>query len=434
MQIVESVQDIEIFELYWNKEPSIIVPIFCDLEKHSMDNYISFLYIRFSDDETDQGDIPIDFIIPYNHNDCERPLLDLSKSTEQKKVWNLKGLLHFPLNLQNTIDLHSDVYFNKNQHLDIQEFIEPLTNFYIRNGLSNNLGKSISIMKFGEVLRKFTDNLLYFKILPIKVFDSWVNHVMIPTLSRIEQKGINVDIQKFFERWPDHSKFLVKDKLYTEYNPYVITSRPSNRHGGINFGALNKKDGTREVLIPTKGNSFLQFDYDAYHVRLIAELINYELPKTSAHQWLADQYGMSYDESKGRTFRILYGGPTEEDKKIPFFREVDIYIRNLWEDVRVSGFVKTPKGRKIQLKWIDKPTPQKVFNYLLQSTETEYNIDIIKKLYDNDINSLVLYSYDAFLFDFAYNEDVEDANKIKDIIESNGFPVHVSWGSDYSKV
>ena len=42
-----------------------------------------------------------------------------------------------------------------------------------------------------------------------------------------------------------------------------------------------------------------------YHVRLIGKMIGYDLPDTSVHQWLTDQYGVDYDESKGRTFRIL---------------------------------------------------------------------------------------------------------------------------------
>ena len=74
--------------------------------------------------------------------------------------------------------------------------------------------------------------------------------------------------------------------VYTEYNPYTITSRPSNRHGGVNFSALNKKDGSRESFIPPDGSLFLQFDYDNYHVRLIGKLIKYKLPDTSVHQWL----------------------------------------------------------------------------------------------------------------------------------------------------
>ena len=43
---------------------------------------------------------------------------------------------------------------------------------------------------------------------------------------------------------------MTKDGLvYSEYNPYTTTGRPSNRFGGTNFAALNKTDGSREKYI-----------------------------------------------------------------------------------------------------------------------------------------------------------------------------------------
>ena len=37
--------------------------------------------------------------------------------------------------------------------------------------------------------------------------------------------------------------------VFSEYNLFTSTGRPSNRFGGINFAALNKKDGSRERFI-----------------------------------------------------------------------------------------------------------------------------------------------------------------------------------------
>ena len=83
---------------------------------------------------------------------------------------------------------------------------------------------------------------------------------MIPLLSEIERYGVRVDGKKFIDRYPNATKHLKGNTLYTEYNPYTVTSRPSNRFGGINFSALNKKDGTREVFVPKEGHIFLQMD------------------------------------------------------------------------------------------------------------------------------------------------------------------------------
>lgn len=437
MIIVETLEQIKIFFLYWDKEPCVIFPIWSDLDKHPMNTDISFLYVRFVDQESDQGDVPMDFILPFNHNDCRKLNINLSHSTQKKKVFNKKGLLQTDLCIQNMYDYQTEEYFEKNEPYIINDKLEPLTNFYTRLGLSDNLGKSIPIMKWMELLRGITDD--YFKPISwIEFSDSWVDGTLIPTLSQIEKRGFHVVRKNFIDRFPNAVKQLTVDdygdKVYTEYNPYTITSRPSNRHGGVNYGALNKSDGTREIFIPREGTLFLQLDYDAYHVRIIADMIGYELPPTSAHQWLAEQYGCGYKESKGRTFKIIYGGVTDEDRKIEFFNQLDIYIQKWWVQTQMNGYILTPKGRKINLDWIEDITPQKAYNYLLQATETELNIDVIKSLYENGIENLCLYSYDAFLFEYGTNQTTCEAKRIKEILESNGFPVNASWGVNYSLV
>ena len=256
---------------------------------------------------------------------------------------------------------------------------------------------------------------------------------MIPILSDVERKGIQVDREKFLDRWKDNKKSLWFSRTFTEYHPYTITSRPSNRHLGINYSALNKKDGSREVFVPQKGKSFVQFDYDAYHVRLIGKMIKYDLPETSVHQWLANQYNCEYDESKGRTFRILYGGVSDEDRKIPFFDEVDKFISRFQKESIDRSYLKTPKGRKIPLGWIEQPTAQKYFNYLLQATETEFNIEAMKKLKDEGLPLPILYTYDSFLFEFS-PEEKEIVKEVKSVLESFGFPTKVEFGNNYSKV
>ena len=423
MIIVETNKEKQKFLDYWNNEQSTIIPIWEDLERHPINNKVSFLYIAFSQE---------DFILPFNHNDCEKLEIDLSTSNQIKYCWNKKGLLQANLNINNLKDVQSSLFFNKNELYPFYEKIEVLTNFYHRLGIRDDLGKTISIMKFIEVLKGIKNDFGTLEpCLP------WIDDTMIPILSEIEQIGLRVDREKFIDRWPNQYKHIYNhpqgDIVYTEYNPYTITSRPSNRHGGVNFSALNKKDGSRECFIPPQGTLFLQFDYDAFHVRLIGKMINYDLPKTSVHQWLADQYGVKYDESKGRTFRILYGGVSDEDRKIPFFDKVDKYINKIQIDSVNNGYIQTPKGRKIPLGWIEKPNSQKLFNYLLQATETEHNIEVMDKLKKEGLPLPILYTYDSFLFEFDDSE-VGTIKKVKSVLESFGFPTKVDWGSDYSKV
>jgi len=425
--IVESNKEKDQFLEYWNNEQSTIIPIWEDLEKHPMNNRLSFLYVRFSN---------IDFILPFNHNDCESLTIDLSLSTQNKWIWNKKGFLQTDINIEKLKDVQTALFFEQNKLYPFVDKLEVLTNFYNRLGIRDDLGKSIPIMKWGEVLREIVGEWVkQIKNLPLNenIGKNWVDDTMIPILSQIERKGIRVDTEKFLDRWPNHQNSLLLGNIFTEYNPYTITSRPSNRHGGVNFSALNKKDGSRESFIPRDGKLFLQFDYDAYHVRIIGKLIKHKLPDTSVHQWLADQYGCDYDESKGRTFRILYGGVSDEDRKIPFFNKVDKFIYKVQEDGVKNGYLQTPKGRKIPLGWIEKPTSQKFFNYLLQATETEFNIEVMDKLRKERLPLPILYTYDSFLFEFDDSE-VKTIKKVKSVLESYGFPVKADWGKNYGEV
>ena len=276
MVIVETNKEKDQFLEYWNNEQSTIIPIWEDLERHPMNNRLSFLYVQFRN---------LDFILPFNHNDCEKLEIDLSTSNQPKWIWNKKGFLQTDIKVNNLKDVQTSLFFENFKIYPFGDKLEVLTSFYIRMGIRDDLGKSISIMKWGEVLRGIVDEW------DIKHTNNWVDETMIPILSDIERKGIQVDREKFFDRWPTHQKSLLLENTFTEYNPYTITSRPSNRHLGINYGALNKKDGSRDVFVPRKGKLFLQFDYDAYHVRIIGKLIKYKLPSGSVHQWLADQYG-----------------------------------------------------------------------------------------------------------------------------------------------
>ena len=418
MIIVETDKEKEQFLEYWNNEKSTIIPIWEDLDKHPMNNGLSFLYVRFSN---------LDFILPFNHNDCETLEIDLSTSNQDKWIWDKKGFLQTDVNISNLKDIQTALYFESSIIYQFNDKLEPLTNFYYRLGLRDDLGKSIPIMKWSEVLRGMADEW------ELSHTNEWVDETMIPLLSDIERKGINVDRKKFIDRWSSNDKQLKGDNVYTEYNPYTITSRPSNRHGGINFGALNKSDGSRDVFIPRKGKMFLQFDYDAYHVRIIGKLIKYKLPDTSVHQWLADQYGCDYGESKGRTFRILYGGVSDEDRKIPFFDKVDKFISKMHQESIRNGYIQTPKGRRIPLGWIEKPNAQKFFNYILQATETEFNIEVMEKLRKLQLPLPILYSYDAFLYEFDETE-IETIKLIKSVLESYGFPVKAEWGNHYGEV
>jgi hypothetical protein len=79
----------------------------------------------------------------------------------------------------------------------------------------------------------------------------------------------------------------------------------------------------------------------------------------------------------------LYGGLDDNARRIPFFAEVEKYIRGLYQKFVISGRLTTPLyKREIHFSKIEGATEQKVFNYLLQALETEINYMKIGKVLD----------------------------------------------------
>jgi hypothetical protein len=302
---------------------------------------------------------------------------------------------------------------------------------FIHKGYKEDIIQSIPILKLCEAI----ENELGKSINQKSKTYNWYNDIFIPTLARIEQMGIRVVGEKFIDRWPQASKQLSPDNLvFTEYNPFTVTGRPSNRHGGVNYAALNKTDGSRECFV--SDGIFLQMDYNAYHPRLIGKLIKFHMPEGNVHEWLAEQYGCDVNEGKGITFRLLYGGIDDDFRQIPYLNAVADYIDTLWIETQKRGFLQTPH-REIPLEWIEQPNPQKVFNYLLQAIETEMNVDKMKRILDyvgGSGISFCLYTYDSFLFDVPTDIDKELIKGLKEIIEDGGFPIKASWGLDYGKL
>ena len=77
--------------------------------------------------------------------------------------------------------------------------------------------------------------------------------------------------------------------------------------------------------------------------------------------------------------------------------------------------------------------PQKLLNYLLQNLETSNNVNIlweIFKLLKGKNTKLVLYTYDAFLFDLDKQEK-DTFNAILKVFETNNLQIKMSYGNTY---
>jgi hypothetical protein len=427
IKIVENIGEINELMEKLETESSIWYPLWVDNDKHPQNTHISFLFVQTSTDR---------YILPHQHTDSlslSKPVIEgILNTTGEKWVFQKKKLLQSFQNLREGLnDVDTTHFLKTGETIDYSQQLQQLVAPYLHKGYKENIIQSIPILKLAEAIEPL---LLKCTNQKSKTYN-WYNDIFLPTLSDIERYGVRVDREKFIDRWPQAQKQVSSDNLvYTEYNPFTVTGRPSNRHGGVNYAALNKTDGSRECFV--SDGIFLQMDYNAYHPRLIAKLVGFDVPDGNMHQWLADQYGCSVDESKGITFQLLYGGIDDEFRQIPYFDKVADYIDELWVETQKKGYLQTPH-REIPLSWIEQPNAQKVFNYLLQAVETEMNVDVMRKILDYVRGSGIrfcLYTYDSFLFDVPTGIDKNIIRGLKEIIEGSGFPVKASWGLDYGKL
>jgi len=423
--IVESHREWGKFIREFKKYNSIVIPIHCDENKHPIDTKLCLLYIKLLD-----GDLE-EYVLPFRHSDA----INL-KSKYIKKTWtpmdvftyDKKKLLHF-VKWENITDMQMHYYMSKNEPLPIDDVTTNAHEYFHRTHYkTKNINCVIPMMKHIEWCRKLVEYLkvtIFVKPGSKSVFKIY-NDDVIGNLQYIEQSGLQT----------------TKSMVYSEYNPYTSTGRPSNRFGGINFAALNKKDGSRKQFISRFGKDgmLVEMDYDAYHLRLIGDGIGYKFPKGSVHKHMAKFYGVGYEESKGLSFQYLYGHiPDDVLRKNPFFKKVQVYIDSLWNDYKTTNFIKSDIYNKtIRKENLSDMNKNKLFNYLIQLTETESNMRMLTELIpevDKYKSKLILYSYDSFLFDFYMPDGLNFLYKMKGIIEQNGkFPVKVGKGWNYHKM
>jgi len=418
--IIETVNQFRRFHSKFKSEDCIVIPIFSDTNLHPQENTLSLLYISFIDGK--------DYMLPFSHSETinlDISYLDKLNSDNKKYTFNKKELLH-AIHLKNVIDVNLQYYMEYNVPLNVDD-ISTLTHNFFNNKFynRNNLNSIIPTMKHLEYCRKLSNELKKHINLPVH---EYYNNDVLNNLQYIESNGLKT----------------LNDIVFSEYNLYTSTGRPSNRFGGVNFAALNKKDGSRKPYISRFGTKgmLVELDYDAYHLRLIGNLIGYEFPKGSVHEHMAKFYGCDYKESKNRSFKYLYGRiPIEVVQMNPFFSKVHDYINEIWSGYKKEDFITSNiYSKKIYRKNLSNMNKNKLFNYLIQLTETENNMrmltDLISHLKEFKYESkLVLYSYDSFLFDFNMNDGTVFLNAVKDIIEQFGkYPTKVSKGTNYHQM
>jgi len=438
MVIVEDELEFKNVKELLQKGDSFWIPMYSDVYHHYTHNELSFLYIYYIPDD-------LEYIVSFRHTDCislERERLQELISPCDIYVLAKKRFGKFYSGKCYDADLMS--WWQTHKMLPLNETnttAHDIWNRWWHNETNTNDWLPITkhVERCTGMRKEFMKSYDTFKMTPeFKKYDSYV----IDNFYSIEQNGLYVNKKLYTEKFQTNG--IHNSKVFTEYNLYTSTGRPSNKFGGINYAALNKENGCRESFISRfEHGVLLELDYDAFHVRLIADMIEFDLPEGSIHEYFGKQYfGVEklseeqYEQSKKITFRLLYGGIDKDFAKIPFFGEVKNYVSSLWKGYKRHGFVKTEYfKRPMYAEHLHEMNPNKLFNYQLQAAETEHNLNII-----NDVNTLlqrynskmILYTYDSLLFDYDLRDGKEFIYELKDTISESGkYPVKIKAGVNY---
>ena len=416
--IIEKDNQLDDFLLGNQNEDCFIIPILSDVNRHPLENTLCAVYVKIVDG--DEG------LLCFNHGETLKlsleKLLTLDK-LGRKFVRDKKQLNHI-VKLEDVVDVNLQYYMSKNEPLDWDELSTNTHDYFYRvMWKMKNTNRIIPILKHLELCREQVKVLERYFDLPIH---KEYNDEIIDSLSFVESSGLRKD----------------DEMVYSEYNLFTSTGRPSNRFGGINFAALNKKDESRKPYTSRFQDGILvEFDYDAYHLRLIGHILDYQFPKGSVHEHMSEFYGdVDYETSKSTSFQYLYGRiPQQVIDTNPFFSRVDKYIGKIWGKFKTQQFIESDiYNKRIYRKNLSAMNRNKLFNYMIQLLETENNMKVMSELipFLKDRQSkLILYSYDSFLFDFKLTDGLDFLKGVKEILEQNGvFPTKSSKGLNYHEM
>jgi len=385
------------------------------------------------------------YIIPINHDeglnvDKDR-VYDLLSKASKLYTYNKKKLLyHF--NLQKAIDLSLVYSMNKFERLQLSDDNSTINYFYNKYRDKTDLNKLIPLSKLYERCENTYEKVKTIIELGIPSGFDFYNSIATNVFFLLEQNGVGILYDSFNKFFKPNNPLLntVDNVVYTEYNLYNSTSRPTNTFNSVNFAAIPKAEEYRKCFKP-QNDYFIEFDFDGYHLRLLAEQLNYPLTQESAHKQLAESYfgtkdisDEQYKEAKQINFQAIYGKIPEEHKNLKIFKEIQEYIDAMWSSFTETGYVWNTQSGKHFTKELKEMHPAKLMNYMMQSLETSNNIIILKnilKYLKNKKSFITLYTYDALLFDFNKEDGKETLEEIKKIMENKGkYPIKFKYSTN----
>ena len=446
MQIVETDFDLNLLMSHITSDIMVIDAVCMDAEKHSLNNEVSILFFYFLASKSY-------WCAPIKHNEGLMLSHCLSKIKEALKI-SIRD--KFVINKKNIVQLLGEDY----------DFVDVNLIKYLSEGKIDDVDYSTNAHKFVENnFRNIPDVNMCVPLLKharafmekIKGIDEldtsiikedgfkFVNNTTTNCFAQLEANGMCVN-EDFTEEFGNEQTKHVKNNLvYTQYNLLTSTGRPSNRFASVNYAALNKTDNSRTCFVSRHSDDgmLVMMDYNAFHPRLIAHLVNFHMEKNeNPYAYLSKYYFNKKDANeediavaKAYTFPQIYGGFDKKWLHIPYFAKIQEYIDHRWKFYTKNGYIETPKyKRKIKTCHIPDANPSKLFNYILQAFETEMAVGVLGDLLEylkHKKSKPVLYTYDSILFDMHKDDKMDTIKRLKSIMERDKFPVKVYIGKNY---
>ena len=338
-----------------------------------------------------------DYFLNISHPDLPPSNIDLNIILLGKNIFCLDGIYakYFLDNFEiNDILLNNNLEGN-NIKID---YYSNLSIFYEKYNKIKQINKLIPIYILYENFK-----LIKSKIEKYLINNNFTND-LIEAFFKIENQKIKTDLNPSYN--------INNNILYNHYQFNTLTIRPTNNFNNYNLLTLNKNNDERTHILPTN-NFLLEVDYNSYHPSLLSKLINFKIDNITEYF----KKLLNEENTKIKIFEYMYGGLHKEELiKYDFFKQTEIYLDNIWEEINNKGFIITDMGKKILLENIK--NKYQLLSHILQNTETYENVKTLKILHHKMRNlksKIIIYFFDSFIIDLKKDE----ANEVKKILEEN---------------
>lgn len=213
--------------------PIVLWAIPSDEFLHPCATDISAVFIK----ELVNGDT---YCVSFNHPDLS-PIIDkatfindLNGFREKKWVFDKKSFIQL-LPVEKLLDFDLLSHLQKGKTIDKQSIETTAHKFIYRTKKEcGDLNKVVPLLKHKEVFEKMCNEILKADTNILEEGYEKENEIIIETLVELESSGIYVNTECFTKHFSS-AKIQPNGLVYSKYNIYTSTGRPSNHFDSVNY-------------------------------------------------------------------------------------------------------------------------------------------------------------------------------------------------------